>query len=1074
MRALHFAALVHERAALSVQVQAHEALRPFVSYVGAAIDAAKARQVRYRVRWQPVPDLQRIRLRALDTVVDPQPGLARYRVEGWPPGVAPDPVMPLMVVNRSVSVAVVALESSPEGPLVSVAQPLQAEDQVFWGGKPCRLAAVSASALSMRLFDAALRPLSVRESRAGGESPRLIVQGRVEEFFDETGQPLSFQPLDPFTDLTRLEDARGEPLPWSGQGELEVSQLPAPGPVRGNNGVRFEWESLRDRERGRPGTWIQLLTPEVEGEASVDPRAAFCEEGVSEVRVEGGREAFRVRGFQRDSYRLRLERLPPEGSVLQLPVDLRNLRRQMDALGALRHAPLPHHRGLVRLLEDPAKTSWAPITPAAISRWHVLQDEHSSGTLQQREFVARALATPDLAFLEGPPGSGKTHAICELILQLLERRQRVLLCSSTHVAVDNVLERLVGRFPQVEAVRIGKADRVDPRVRERQLDTCIAHLMARWRGLPSFDSLDEEALERMAQGVVLDSANLTCGTTLGILAHPTLRDEERSRSKHPRFDVLILDETSKTTFQEMLVPALFARRWILVGDARQLPPFTERADLEAALRDLTPGEHRSQAFAPAHQRACLLLHRLARPALQGRRLRWLVTEEAEVLKHLARELVHRRGEGHTGGMEAVRIIAGTPAPPSQAYAEVSLTELERGTPAALRVLSAPWVLIEPELLDRAERWLASGLCWTREDLRRRRALASYRSEHWRGRWGTLPEPVRDRGESLATVGAVEAHEATFLRERDWASEVGWRLVRVHELGAARARGEREKRLREREELLPRVAPEGTWVKEAVSAVQDIGLRSALEVLQRGASPHRARRPSAMSAGLPREVWASRAVLLCHQHRMHPDISAFPRKAFYEQRALLDANTLTGREERVGWSYGRELAGRRLWSHVRGSERGGVNAQEVEVMRQHLEAFLAWAKAHPRREGRWEVACLAFYVRQELAIRDMLRAVTGQPRQETRFELPGVTLSSGTVDRFQGREADLVLLSLRNTQRVGFLDSPHRLNVALTRARHLLLVVGRRDYFGSCGVEELELLARETAVLAPLGRAGRGS
>jgi hypothetical protein len=97
----------------------------------------------------------------------------------------------------------------------------------------------------------------------------------------------------------------------------------------------------------------------------------------------------------------------------------------------------------------------------------------------------------------------------------------------------------VGRFPQVEAVRIGKAERVDPRVRARQIDVRIADLVARWRGLPAFEGFGDEALERMAQGVVLDSANLTCGTTLGILAHPTLRDEERTRSKHPRFDKLV-------------------------------------------------------------------------------------------------------------------------------------------------------------------------------------------------------------------------------------------------------------------------------------------------------------------------------------------------------------------------------------------------------------------------------------------------------------------------------------------------------------------------------------------------------
>ena len=69
---------------------------------------------------------------------------------------------------------------------------------------------------------------------------------------------------------------------------------------------------------------------------------------------------------------------------------------------------------------------------------------------------------------------------------------------------------------------------------------------------------------------------------------------------------------------------------------------------------------------------------------------------------------------------------------------------------------------------------------------------------------------------------------------------------------------------------------------------------------------------------------------------------------------------------------------------------------------------------------------------------------------------------GTVDRFQGREADLVLLSMRNTSRVGFLDSPNRLNVAVTRARQQLVVIGNAGYFARCGTGELEALARQTA------------
>lgn len=65
------------------------------------------------------------------------------------------------------------------------------------------------------------------------------------------------------------------------------------------------------------------------------------------------------------------------------------------------------------------------------------------GTAAQREFARRVLGTPDFAVLELPPGSGKTTANCELLAQVTRARTRVLLVASTHVAVDNVLDRLI-------------------------------------------------------------------------------------------------------------------------------------------------------------------------------------------------------------------------------------------------------------------------------------------------------------------------------------------------------------------------------------------------------------------------------------------------------------------------------------------------------------------------------------------------------------------------------------------------------------------------------------------------------
>jgi len=125
----------------------------------------------------------------------------------------------------------------------------------------------------------------------------------------------------------------------------------------------------------------------------------------------------------------------------------------------------------------------------------------------------------------------------------------------------------------------------------------------------------------------------------------------------------------------------------------------------------------------------------------------------------------------------------------------------------------------------------------------------------------------------------------------------------------------------------------------------------------------------------------------------------------------------------------------------------------------------WASNNPRKDSRpWEVACLSFYNKQELAIRDMLRGITGQRSHETRFELPHTRLSCATVDRFQGREADLVLLSFRNVRRPGHADSPNRLNVAITRARFMLVLFGSQSYFARCPSQELTELAEQTSPL----------
>lgn len=57
----------------------------------------------------------------------------------------------------------------------------------------------------------------------------------------------------------------------------------------------------------------------------------------------------------------------------------------------------------------------------------VLTDSTRDGTMSQRTFVQKAMQTPDFMILQGPPGSGKTTAILELIYQLIKEGKKVSL-----------------------------------------------------------------------------------------------------------------------------------------------------------------------------------------------------------------------------------------------------------------------------------------------------------------------------------------------------------------------------------------------------------------------------------------------------------------------------------------------------------------------------------------------------------------------------------------------------------------------------------------------------------------------
>lgn len=1077
MKVLHFHAVAgHPKVAPALSGQAHNALRPFNQYLRQAVRTARERQVRYALPWAPVPDQRTLRLQALDRWLTVRRAPAGVVLTGWPADASPPLDTPLMVVSRSMQIAALGCERVADGLKVILADTLDPGDIVFWGGRQCAFEArPEPQPTAIEISPG--RPLPIRVVESDADHWRLLVEWPAsapdapEWRVDGRARPVEIRP--PRDGLTRLFDDGGTSWPVA-DGSLKVAAPPEQRVLHGDDRIRYRWYEP-DRHRGGSGVWVQLLPAEDEAaDDYLDPRAAFCEDQVDEVwTAPRHREARRikVRRVDRDRYQLLVAEAPPPDTRLHLPLDTRNLALQRRALYQLSNAPLPHHQGLMRLCEDPGRCRWPEVRPAPVAEWRVLRDETRDGTARQRAFVQQALGglardlapdAGDVTLLEGPPGSGKTTAICELILQLADRGLRVLLCGSTHAAIDNVLERLTDGG-QIDAVRIGRAERIDSRVQAHQLDARVEALTARWRGRPAFAEHGDAALRAMAERTIVMGADLTCGTTMGIVHHPVFRSQtdfkswQRPICSRPEWDVLIIDEASKTMIQEFLVPALAARRWVIVGDVRQLPPFADRADIVANLRGLVDEKDRP-IYPPEHQRARFLLWQLGRPALRRTGARLLIAEPSAVLDRLEAEM------DPEDPPDAVRIVArrrrGGPRGPVH---HLPVAALERGSAEALRLAGAQWVLVDPELLPAVERWLPGDLL----DLGAADGLPPhagwrFRRAH-RARTAPRPlQPLRARGRTLETFAAIEAHEAAEARQRDWAGEVTWRLTRTHELKRSQRQDIRERYRRDIDRLCPRTVDVG----DAIAEIRDIGLPSILEVIQEGIGEGRSKRPSTLTEGMPgqnRAAFEQRFTSLDWQHRMHPTISAFPRAHVYSGEALKDANTIADRDAALGWDFAPELPARRVWLDVRGQVARGANAAEVEAMARGARAFLRWAGRRGPRDaaGRpWEVACLAFYVKQEAAIRAMLQQLTGDDRN-TRFSKGPVEFVCGTVDRFQGREADLVFLSMRNVRRIGFLDSVNRLNVAVTRARQQLVVIGHNPYFAACRVAELEALARDS-------------
>mmetsp|Transcript_18952 Transcript_18952/g.52864 ORF Transcript_18952/g.52864 Transcript_18952/m.52864 type:complete len:800 (-) Transcript_18952:678-3077(-) len=211
----------------------------------------------------------------------------------------------------------------------------------------------------------------------------------------------------------------------------------------------------------------------------------------------------------------------------------------------------------------------------------------------QKRAVSLALRAKDIALIHGPPGTGKTTTLIETILQEVKRGSRVLVCSASNIAVDNVVERLVKASPKLRTVRMGHPARLLPAVLNASLE---AHVLRSDNSAIARDcrndikkansalmklgrkdyqerrtirrelrDLVKEERQRQAKAVqeVISGAQVICCTLTGVQVRD-LRNES--------FDVTIIDEAAQALEVACWGALLVSKRAVLAGDHFQLPP----------------------------------------------------------------------------------------------------------------------------------------------------------------------------------------------------------------------------------------------------------------------------------------------------------------------------------------------------------------------------------------------------------------------------------------------------------------------------------------------------------------------